>query len=584
MMAKSKKWVVSALVIAILVAGPLVIYLAGYPISIGGTIVFAARDNGGAYQGEENFELSDEHRQALERIYEIVPELKKLTEKSTYRDENTWGVYLDEAKGNEVATFLSANARLVFEIGTGELLLYSFHNPDWASGELPTREFAVQQADNFIKQVLVDNGVQYLANSCRSNSGIITDGKGNEISLPLMSLRYYPLINGLPFLYDGGAQVEVGAAGHIVGYERYGSIERPKEELDISLFVHPDQAIINPADAEQIIAEEITMELTYLPEGSFFNKQEKPVLAYMGSVLPLFIDAMTGKAPYWYGVDYMQMGQIILKGQWKEMAVQNQGEAEILLSQHLGVDIDKMERVETSREYNEAGFYNWRKAVKPELPGSDWSWHTVTLQMQPDTGELINIRTDDSGELIKPAVLSQEDALALAVSFMEKVLPEGAAEMSVVAHRNRMRSDNAPDWADVSLLERGKGNNFDDFYPMYVQSSNYTHFSFISMRQGIPIYGSDYNVTVSLVTGKVTGYNRGNIIISDDFPDAGYVVSAAQAKAELLRNTRQQLVYMLPAWNGQKPPAPLLFYTTDYNDDWHLDYIDALTGKAVLSN
>lgn len=54
--------------------------------------------------------------------------------------------------------------------------------------------------------------------------------------------------------------------------------------------------------------EEITMELTYLPDGNYYNKQGKPILAYIGIDLPVFIDAMTGKSPYWFGVDDMQMG------------------------------------------------------------------------------------------------------------------------------------------------------------------------------------------------------------------------------------------------------------------------------------
>lgn len=261
------------------------------------------------------------------------------------------------------------------------------------------------------------------------------------------------------------------------------------------------------------------------------------------------------------------------------MAVRDQEEAEILLSEHLGVDIDKMDRVETSREYNEAGFYNWRRTVKSERTGSGWSWRTVTLQMQPDTGELIGILTGDGEELIKTAVFSREDALASAVSFMEQVLPEGETEMRLSIDLP-MFPDNAPDWADVSLLEREKGDNF---YSFYVQCSNYIHFNFTPLHQGIPIYGADYNVTVSLISGKVTGYRKGNIPIPDDLPDAGHVVPAAQAKAELLKNTRQQLVYIWLGWYRQEAPAPLLVYTTNYNDDGTC-YIDALTGEAVIIN
>jgi hypothetical protein len=223
---------------------------------------------------------------------------------------------------------------------------------------------------------------------------------------------------------------------------------------------------------------------------------------------------MTGKKPYWYGASGDRlMQEITLQGQWEEKGIWAQSELEVLLGKELGVGQDKMDPVETDEEYNNSGYFNWHRPFKAGLPGNDWSWHTITLYSQPETGEVVSIFTDYPGEKIETQVFSHEEALSQAISFLEKVLPKGETSMRV--SRMPELSENIPDWADESLIKDGE----ESIIPFYSFGPNNCSFFFSPLYHGIPIYGQDYRVTVNLITGKVTSYSKGSLEFTTGLPD-----------------------------------------------------------------
>jgi hypothetical protein len=529
---------------------------------------------------EDNFVLSDKQQQALEEIRELVPMLEILTETRTYKTTDIWGVFLEKELNEE----LSLRARLTFDPETDELLSYSFNNPHQAYTEMPDRQFALEQADKFIGRVLLENEAIYRP-SRFIDSGISMSSPEEEINWTFMTIRYTPYVHGLPLL-ERDAQVSVDIAGNVVDYSRYTSWPKPTKNLDYTLFPLPDQAQITPTEAERLIAEEVSLELAYLPANSYYNKQEKSLLAYVDKGFPVIIDAMTGETPYWYSfTNVLLKSEIKLQGQWGEKVIQNQSELENMLGKELGVGFDKMDPVETEKEYNEAGYYNWRKSYKSSLPGSGWSWHTITLNSQPDTGEIINIYTDYHGE-IESAVFSKEEALDLAIAFLEKVLPKGETSMRVTLEMPVL-AEAIPEWADASLvMDEGDG-----LYTIYAQDMNNLAFWFTPLNQGIPVLGQDYLVSVNLITGKVTSYRKGSLGIPADLPDAAGLIPVEQIKAQVQKKKLLQMAYIWPSWYKQLAPEPLLVYVISNLDEEKNsfgllfpgeDYVfDALTGQVV---
>lgn len=113
-----KKWAGLAFALMLLAAAPL-------PADAAVMSGMVNMDGGGGstYQLETDVELSDEQKQALEKIYEIIPALRELTEMSVSKNEtaDTWHVWLHEAQDAEEAVLFAAEADLIFAAGTGEL-------------------------------------------------------------------------------------------------------------------------------------------------------------------------------------------------------------------------------------------------------------------------------------------------------------------------------------------------------------------------------------------------------------------------------------------------------------------------------
>lgn len=564
-MLKIKKWVGFALALTMLAAAPLPALAAA-----GGmfTTVTTGTGSGAAYQLETNFELSDEQKQALEKIYEIIPELRELTEISVSMDEtaDTWHVWLNDAKDADEAVPFAADANLSFDAGSGELLGFNLFYPAWASEEMPSQQLARQHADAFIRQLLGDQADQYQISGFGDSGFRASDGEGNEISWQTLSVSYCPLVNGLPF-FGGVSRVDVNVAGRVTGYGRYDQYDRydrSKRGLDLGLFP-PVQEALSLTAAEQVMAEKTTMQLTY---GHPYVKQGSPILAYVADS-PGYINALTGEPVEMYATGQPQQEMVKLVGQGEEMTAYNRSEAEALTSQLLGVDLEEM-YFNRSEDYNWfphdvlSVSYDWHTCTEGEPPGGE-ILRSVNLRTLADSGEIVGFHLYDNSAQDKQYTLTQEAALSTAMRFMERVLPEGDTEMRLQIWPDI--SETAPDWLDQTLLDEGfKSQGFSFFFGR--------------LHQGISVPYDGYSVEVSRATGEVTYYSRRDEVLPAVLLDGSLAVPAEQAKAEYLRNMPLQLVYIWPEWFGQRAPAPLLVYTTYMKTEWY--FIDALTGEAVL--
>ncbi|BAF59738.1 hypothetical protein PTH_1557 [Pelotomaculum thermopropionicum SI] len=546
-----------------------------------GGVEIVQSKSGTAGQPVPKVELNEKQRQALEKIYQIVPELKELSVESVHDEgEAAWGVTLSDRAGETAPGIMHAYAILVFETDTGELISLDIQNPDWASVELPPPGLAKEKAAEFARQVLGDKMKDYqMSDEISHCGGGSRDDKGNEILWNYASVQFYRLVNGIPLL-NSGFRVNVDVAGHVTEYYTEGFYEKNDGAKDggpdPALFPDPSQAMTREA-AEKTFAGLLEMKLNYVerqplkyPVFGSKKVETRPVLMYTPLNYTL-IDAVTGK-PLDGFQEQPQTSRISLVGEGRKLIAGTPEEAASLLAGEVGIDMTGMnfENVEE----REALFapevkikeYYWRSEpqIGPDGRPDHSTMRFLHLSAVADTGRVVGFNLQDESGRGKKAVVSREAAQETAVQFMQRYLDKGAAELEM--HVYPLHEESIPEWVDKSKLE-GDGQR-----PEF-------HFTFTRTHQGIPVSDRSYSVTVDGLTGRITAFYDGNSSSAVALPDSKNVVTAEAAKAEFLKSHPLRLFYLWPEYFGQKAPNPLLVYMPDYGGSW--GYIDALTGKTV---
>jgi len=541
--------------------------------------------NEAAGQPAAKAELNESQRQALEEIYQIVPELKELSVEGVYNEgEATWGVFLNDNTGDVGPDIRRTHANLTFKTDTGELLRFDIRNPDWASVEFPASGLAKEKAAEFAGQVLGDKMKDYQMNEQISyGGGSSRDDKGNEIRWASANVQFERLINGIPFL-NSGIRVSVDAAGHVTEYYTDGSYKRndsiKDSGLDPAVFPDPALAVTKEAAAE-IYAGLLEMKLNYVerqpmqypyPILGDEEVETRPVLIYTPTpAMYAFIDAVTGK-PLAESHEQPLTSLIRLAGEGKKLVAGTPEAAAALLADETGIDISGMKfiREEERGEYLNSGIkvkeYSWHSEPRTGQGGMpDYGVNRfLTISTLADTGQVVGFSLYDESGRGQKGTVTRETAQETAMQFVQRYLEQGAVEL--VMSSFQAQEDSIPDWVDRSKL------------PDNEQRPEF-HFTFTLTHQGIPVSDRYNYVTVDGLTGRITAYSSGNSSSSLTLPDSGNVVTAEAAKAEFLKSLPLRLVYVWPEYFGQKAPKPLLVYLPDYS--YGGKYIDALTGKTV---
>ncbi len=518
-------------------------------------------------------ELNESQMQVLEKMYQIMPELKDLSLQNVeYNEDKTvWGGFLTDDSLSATPGDRSIQASIAFDVKTGELINFDIYNPKWASENLPSRALVEGKAAEFALKLLGDRLNEYeMGETISYSGGSAMDDKGNKIMLTSAHVYFNRLINGIPLL-NSGFQVSVDAAGHITEFNK-----EKDDNPDIAKFPDPSRAMTKEA-AEKAFAGLVEMKLSYNSHQplrfSMFDKSSDetiPVLRYYSSFSG-FIDAETGKPldDSWGALQQSQ--RIILNGEGKKFYAGTPEEGARLLAEEFGVDMTGM-KFSSVRDHDlpvTSGYmfkeYSWRSETPQGTDGKpDYNEvRFVHLKTIADTGEIVGFGVQDDSGRGKQGTLSREDARKTAVQFLQRYLEPGAAdlEMKVISSE-----ESYPDWVDKSkLTDQLQQPQF------FVQ--------FTETYQGIPVGDRSYSVQVDALTGKVTAFGVWCSNSPVTLPDSKDVVTADAAKAEFLKQHPLRLVYVWPEYYEQKAPFPHLAYLPVSRD---FGYIDALTGKTVV--
>ena len=530
--------------------------------------------SGDAIQLFSKAELTEAQRQALEKMYQIIPELKELSLQNVeYNEDRTaWGGYLTDGSPDVTPDNRRIRAGIAFDAKTGELINFYIDNPQWTAENLPSPALVEEKAAGFARELLGDRLEEYeMGETMSFSSGSTTDDKGNKIMMTSAHVYFNQLINGVPFL-NSGFQVSVDSAGHITEFRK----EKDNNQ-DSAKFPDPSRAMTKEA-AEKAFAGLVEMKLSYNSRQplrlSWLGKggeETTPVLMYYPSFSG-FIDAETGKPldDSWGGLQQSQ--RIILNGEGKKFYAATPEEGARLLAEEFGVDMAGMEfgsvrvhdlPVTSGYQFKE---YSWRSETQQETDNkSDWNEvRFVNLKTIAETGEIVGFGIQDDSGRGKQGTVSGEDAQKTAVQFLQRYLEPGAAELVLTVFPSE---DNIPAWVDQSKLTD------------QMQQRPQFFIQFSETYQGIPVADSSHIVRVDALTGKVTEFGIGSRNASVTLPDSSDAVTADVAKAEYLKRHPLRLVYIWPEYYEQKAPSPQMVYLPVSGD---LGYIDALTGKTVV--
>ncbi len=515
--------------------------------------------------------LTESQQKNLDKIYDILPELGKLNVQyiTDPEAEGRWSVFLGKGSLTSSGDRPESSARLEFDAGSGELIDFDFHNPQWASEKTPSPEYAKQKAAEFVRQLLGDKADQYKVGENLGYSGSShSDDKGNQINWTAASVQFNPLIHGVPLL-NWGFRVNVDVAGHITGFSQQDSMQ----DLSETFFPDPKNAI-SLEEAERKYAQEVQMKLSYRQQQPLSYRmmgqpaETRPALVYT----PNFqgsIDALAGEPVEDLGYVLGQPERRVLTGEGKELVARTPEEGVKLLAEKFGVDMNNMEllrspedRIDSQGKRNIKD-YTWRTPY--DLQEDRENPRYVTLHTEADTGKVLSFSLQDEASRGKEGKITLETARQKAVQFVQPYLEPGSVEMELVSWSS---GQFILSWVDQSKIDL-------DQLPVPI-----SHFVFQPLHQGIPVVDRGYSVSVNEVTGKVVSYVQGGLDPAVELPDAQGVVAAEVAKAEYLKTHPLRLVYLWPEWFGQRPPAPNLVYTLE--EALGATYIDALTGKTVI--
>lgn len=516
-------------------------------------------------------ELSAEQKQALEKIYQAVPELQELTVQYAGNEgDKSWSVMLSDRAPDREAGINRVSAHLTFDSATGELIHYNFHNPAWASEKVPSPALAREKAAAFARQILEDKIKDYVqGDDMGFGGGGSADEKGNKIYWAEANVPYYRLVNGVP-LMNSGFRVGVDVFGHVT------SFYRDKENgIDPAKFPDPSRAVTRE-EAEKTFAGMLEMKLFYLEHQPFYGlfKPDKgetgPALVYApASLAP--IDALTGKPLAEFMPPFSQSQRITLQGEGRQLIARTPEEAARLLTETFGLDLTGMEFHGASdvQSFNDREIkqksYTWSTLPQKGADGKpDYRlMRYVHLTTNASTGEVISYNLQDESGRGQKATVSRETARDTAVKFLQQYLPAGTAELEMPVYPEE---EMIPSWVDRSKLK-------DQERPLPVIS-----FTFKQVHQGVPIMDRACSVQVDALSGKIVGFHNGISGAPVPLPDNRNVVPAETAKAEFLKQHPLKLAYIWPEYFDQKAPSPYLVYIPVPGPDF---YVDAFTGKTV---
>lgn len=513
-------------------------------------------------------QFTKEMEKQLDKLYQLVPEVKKLTlknkeyHKGIENEPDVWFISF-EGENKNVTGKQPTYASVEFIAKTGELYSFMIQNPEWASEKLPSQAVAKEKATNWLKywfgekvlgQYMLDENVEYVG----FGSGSMVNEKTGWTYYGQAKVSFDRIIKGIP-LKSHGYQVRVDGEGRLVSFSTPNYIEK----VDLSIFPDPSKAISLESANKKYKEYLGNVSLLYasnqpLQRYMFNQSKEKtaPVLKYVSNYSGQ-IDATTGQLILEKNRTVRENGKIITltpKGQ-TTWTVKSREDAEKIIKGAFGVSLVGL----TYSDRNVDGDMMLRRDNSEKV----WTWSADKKSSAQD--KTIHVLFDKNTGKVKKVLVSTDS------SKQQKVVEKGEALNTAVEFLNKHISTDVKQVALSFSYGGGTGQN-------RVQQE-YT-FVFNKVYQNIPIEDSTYTVFVDPASGKVSGYAIKETDTPVTLPNSKQVITPEDAAEQFFKAHPLQLVYTWKYTDENKTVSPQITYMP-VQIDVSGEYVEATKGNYV---
>ncbi|MBG9941082.1 YcdB/YcdC domain-containing protein [Brevibacillus formosus] len=461
-------------------------------------------------------EVSPAAKQTLEKLFNLVPELKTMEPKVIGKEDGVYEIVFYQKEQGKEQRYVSVE----MVAATGKISNYENEKAMNEEAPSPTEE-AKQMSAVFLQALLGDEFKQYQVNQ--------TSGDDWD------AVTYTRYANGLPVFSD---QYVVGVNSNGVKY--INTFEAAPLQISSESFAEPDSVL-----SEEELSEKVAsfMELTYFA-GS--RNTGKPLLTYSLQTTG-YVNAVTGEE-IWGEASHKSRysAPIPVTPGGKKVTVQTEEEVAKAVAEQFQVKLDEF--ILTGGDKKMKGEQMTTYKAKDGLGRV-----TVYSNSGVITGFQVRRSSKETASSIQHqnnpvnAQLSYDEAKEKAVQFLQPYLDSSVEELKV-------------DQTEISM-----------------PSATAYSFTFYALHNGVIVADQNYLVNVDGQNGEIVNFMEYFTTPTEPFPELDTVISREDAAKRFLQSHPVELGYVLPVVGGKLQQKPLLVFTMDMISGFRLD---AVTGEA----
>ncbi|MDC0763992.1 hypothetical protein POF51_25075 [Brevibacillus sp. AG] len=461
-------------------------------------------------------EVSPAAKQTLEKLFNLVPELKTMEPKVIGKEDGIYEiVFYQKEQGRE-----QRYAFVEMMAATGKISSYENEKAMNEEAPSPTEAQARQMSAAFLQVLLGDEFKQYQ----------VSQTSGNDWD----AVTYTRYANGLPVFTD---RYVVGVNSNGVKY--INTFEATPLQISSESFAEPDSVL-----SEEELSEKVTsfMELTYFASS---RNTGKPSLTYSLQTTG-YVNAVTGEEVWGEASHKSRYSDPIpVTPGGKKVTVQTEEEVAKAVAEQFQVKLDEF--ILTGGDKKMKGEQMTTYKAKDGLGRvTVYSNDGVITGFQVRRSKETASSTQHQKHPVN-AQLSYEEAKEKAVQFLQPYLDSSVKELKI------------------------------DETQMSMPSATAYSFTFYALHNGVIVADQHYLVNVDGQNGEIVNFMDYFTSPTESFPELDTVLSREEAAKRFLQSHPVELGYVLPVADGKLQQKSLLVYTVDTISGFRLD---AVTGKA----
>jgi hypothetical protein len=461
-------------------------------------------------------EISPAAKKTLEKLFQLVPELKTLESEVIGQEDGLYGIHFYPKGQEDEEEYITVEMMAA----TGKLSYFEIEEVKDAAS--PTEEQAKQYSSSFLQALLGDEFKRYQVSQTRANDWNTITYMRYENGLPVFSDRYVVGVNSK-------------------GVEYVNTFEGAPLHIPSTSYAKPGTIL-----SEEEITEKVAslMELTYI---AVEKNTGKPSMGYSLQTTG-YLDAVTGEE-VWSTSSHKSLysDPISVTPGGKKVNVQTEEELAKALAEQFQVNLSGFDLTLEGRPPKEMKGEQSTNYKAKEGRGrvTVYTRDGVIRGFQVRRG----VETAESTQhqnYPTNARFTYDEAREMAVQFLQPYLDKSVTELKIEQNKFMMPS-----------------------------ATSYS-FSFYALHQGVIVGDQQYLVNVDAQSGEIVNFMDYFASPTEPFPDLDKAMTKEEAAKQFLQSRPVTLGYVLPVVNEKVQQKPLLVYSVDRITGF---MVNAITGK-----